>query len=259
MIGIYKITSPSGKIYIGQSKTLEKRKNNYSNLRDCKNQPRLYASLVKYGFSAHIYEIVEECLFEDLNIRERYWQDFYNVLGPKGLNCVLTATNEKPKIYSQETKTTMSVKKLVFFQTPEGKEIKAKQSRELKAFYQTERGREIKSKVDQNLRSKKTVANTDYAAFQEKRIANTDYAARNANFDYVARNANTDWTEVAKKHWKPILQFYKNGIFIKEWNSGIEAGNGLGISPGTISNNLRGWSKSAGGFIWKYKEKELEN
>jgi group I intron endonuclease len=259
MIGIYKITSPSGKIYIGQSRTLEKRKNNYNNLRDCKNQPRLYASLVKYGFFEHIFEVVEECVVENLNSRERHWQEFYDVLGPKGLNCVLTAADSKPRIHSQESKNTMSIKKLAFLQTPEGKESRAKQNRELKAFYQTEKGKESKAKVDQNLRSKKTVANTDYAAFQKKRIANTDYAARTANFNYVARNANTDWIEVAKKHWKPINQFCKNGTFIKEWNSSIEAGNSLGISPGAISNNLRGWSKSAGGFIWNYKEKELEN
>jgi group I intron endonuclease len=259
MIGIYKITSPSGKIYIGQSKTLEKRKNNYSNLRDCKNQPRLYASLVKYGFSEHIFEVIEECVIESLNTRERHWQDFYEVLGLKGLNCVLTATDEKPRIHSQETRNSISIGRSAFFQTPEGKEYREKQSRDLKAFYQTQKGKEIKAKVDQKIRAKKTVANTDYAAFQQKRIVNTDWAARTANFDYVARNANTDWIEVAKKHWKPILQFSKEGVIIKEWNSSTEAGNSLGISPGTISNNLRGWSKSAGGFIWKYKEEELEN
>lgn len=33
MVGIYKITSPTNKIYIGQSKNIRKRFNNYQNLK----------------------------------------------------------------------------------------------------------------------------------------------------------------------------------------------------------------------------------
>ena len=103
MIGIYKITSPSGRIYIGQTNSIAKRKVQYKGLR-CKSQTRLYASLVKYGFCEHIFEVVEECSVEDLNTRERHWQDFYDVLGEKGLNCHLTETAEKTRRVSQETR-----------------------------------------------------------------------------------------------------------------------------------------------------------
>jgi len=103
MIGIYKITNPKGRVYIGQSVTVEKRRRNYSNLRDCKGQTRLYASLVKYGFSEHIFEVIEECKVEELNERERYWQDFYDVLSKKGLNLRLTRTNDKSGHCTQET------------------------------------------------------------------------------------------------------------------------------------------------------------
>lgn len=103
MVGIYKITSPSGKVYIGQSVNITKRKKNYSTLSDCKNQRRLYSSLVKYGFSEHIFEVVEECNLEELNIRERYWQDFYNVTENRGLNCLLTHTADKSGYCSKET------------------------------------------------------------------------------------------------------------------------------------------------------------
>lgn len=86
MIGIYKITSPSGRIYIGQSVDLENRQKVYSKLK-CKLQIRLYSSLLKYGWVNHKFEIIEECSVEIINDRERYWQEFYNVLGKKGLNC----------------------------------------------------------------------------------------------------------------------------------------------------------------------------
>ena len=102
MIGIYKITSPSGKIYVGQTIDTVKRFNKYSSL-NCKAQTRLYNSFLKYGYINHIIEIIEECLFEELNIKERYWQDYYNVIGKNGLNCILTETNLLPKAMSKET------------------------------------------------------------------------------------------------------------------------------------------------------------
>ena len=107
MIGIYKITSPNQRIYIGQAVSLEKRKKSYDKLR-CKGQPRLYASLVKYGFSEHLFEIIEQCVVEELNTRERHWQDFYDVLSEKGLNCKLTKTEDTSGHTSQEVRTKIS-------------------------------------------------------------------------------------------------------------------------------------------------------
>ena len=100
---IYKITSPTEKIYVGQSSNIQKRVQSYKRL-DCKNQSILYKSLKKYGWEAHTFEIIEECEFEQLNIRERYWQDFYDVIGKNGLNCVLTKTDKLPQKMSEETK-----------------------------------------------------------------------------------------------------------------------------------------------------------
>lgn len=53
-------------------------------------------------------------------------------------------------------------------------------------------------------------------------------------------------------HTKPILQYDKNGNFIKEWKSTAEMTKELGIKE--IHYVLRGERKTAGGFIWKYKK-----
>ena len=45
MVGIYKITSPSGKIYIGQSNNLIQRQKDYIKTIHCKGQVRLYNSI----------------------------------------------------------------------------------------------------------------------------------------------------------------------------------------------------------------------
>ena len=50
--GIYKITSPSGGIYIGQSNDVIRRKWEYASIKCC-DQPRLYNSLKKYGWNKH--------------------------------------------------------------------------------------------------------------------------------------------------------------------------------------------------------------
>jgi hypothetical protein len=46
---------------------------------------------------------------EDLNARERHWQEHYNVLGTKGLNCRLTGTEDKSGYMSESSKQKMSV------------------------------------------------------------------------------------------------------------------------------------------------------
>ncbi len=107
MIGIYKITSFSDKIYIGQSINIDKRFYDYRKLINCKSQIKLYHSFLKYGVDNHKFEIIEECSIELLNERERYWQDFYDCLD-KGLNCRLTNTNDKSGKLSNETKLKLS-------------------------------------------------------------------------------------------------------------------------------------------------------
>ena len=100
MIGIYKITSPTDKIYIGQSTNINNRKYYYSSIK-CDKQPKLYNSLLKYGWEQHIFEIVEECNLEQLNDKEIYWGMYYNVLGEDGLNLRLGDANG---VCSEETK-----------------------------------------------------------------------------------------------------------------------------------------------------------
>ncbi len=107
MIGIYKITNPKGKVYVGQSININKRFKDYLILRNCKKQTKLYRSLNKYGVDNHKFEIVEECDLHLLNERERYYQDLYNCLN-NGLNCVLTKNNNLSGKLSEETKKKIS-------------------------------------------------------------------------------------------------------------------------------------------------------
>lgn len=105
--GIYKITSPIGKVYIGQSIDIGSRIKKYKNL-NCKKQIKLYLSLKKYGVSTHIFEIVEICDIEKLNEKERFYQDKY-ISYKNGLNCRITGTDEKSGHITNEAKNKISV------------------------------------------------------------------------------------------------------------------------------------------------------
>lgn len=62
--------------------------------------------------------------------------------------------------------------------------------------------------------------------------------------------------EIGKKKYpnraKKIKQFNKDNEYIKTFNSSREASNLLNISETSISNCVNGYSKIAGGFIWKH-------
>jgi group I intron endonuclease len=77
MIGIYKITNPKGKIYIGQSININRRWNEYKTLQ-CSQSKKIYNSLIKYGYENHIFEVLEECFIENINDREEYYILLYN-------------------------------------------------------------------------------------------------------------------------------------------------------------------------------------
>ena len=59
MIGIYKITNPNNKVYIGQSRNIRRRFSAYKRL-ECKKQVKLFNSLNKYGVINHKFEVIIE-------------------------------------------------------------------------------------------------------------------------------------------------------------------------------------------------------
>lgn len=99
---IYKITSPSNKIYIGSTINFKKRIKHYRNL-DCKRQRKLYNSFIKYGFDTHKIEILEFCELDELLIKERYYGELYDSCGINGLNLALPNYGDKKILYSEET------------------------------------------------------------------------------------------------------------------------------------------------------------
>lgn len=59
---------------------------------------------------------------------------------------------------------------------------------------------------------------------------------------------------VSESHKIPVLQFTRDGEFVREWDCGKSAGEVLSIHPGHISKVCKNQRKTAGGFIWRYKD-----
>lgn len=83
MIGIYKVTNNINQhTYIGQSINIEQRWKNHLNRAFCETgkeyNKTLYRAMRKYGVDNFSFEIIEECLIEQLNEKEIYWIAFYN-------------------------------------------------------------------------------------------------------------------------------------------------------------------------------------
>jgi group I intron endonuclease len=107
MIGIYKIINPKGKVYIGQTIDYDRRLRHYRLLK-CKQQPRLYASFVEYGYSSHKISLIKECSVEELTKWERHFQEMYKSVGSNGLNCILVKDEHFTGGHSEESKKKIS-------------------------------------------------------------------------------------------------------------------------------------------------------
>lgn len=216
MIGIYKIISPSGRIYIGQSININNRWNYYKRISKFNMGPKLYNSLIKYGSKNHIFEIIEECSLEQLNEREIYWKKYYlDKLGWENvLFCELYDRGGGPRNEVTKNKISLANKGKKFSEEHKSKLSKAKKNKK--------RSEDIKIKLNKP-KTPQHIYN-----MSKSKLGKPNILSR-----------------------KPILQFDLQGNFIKEYDSYTSAKNTTKING--INNAVKGTVKTAGGYLWTYK------
>lgn len=101
MIGVYSITSPSGKVYVGSSKDIQKRWKSYKGL-SCRPQIKLYNSLVKHGVDSHIFKVEIECGIEELFEWEHHYSNYYESI-KNGLNCRIPNFSDTKGLISDDS------------------------------------------------------------------------------------------------------------------------------------------------------------
>jgi group I intron endonuclease len=230
MIGIYKITNPKGKIYIGQSRDIEHRFYYYKlSNKWIKEQRKLYNSLQKYGHENHLFEIIEECSEGLLNEKEIYWINYFDSVN-NGLNLKYGGLGGK---HSEETKQNIS-KALIG--KKQSKETIEKRSKSLQGQKRSDYTKQLMSEAGKN-----------------KKITWGDKISE-AKKKSTYRHSKEIMKKIAQINSKPIEQYNLDGTLLNTYPSAMEAMRQTGVKNDNINQNLRGKSRSAGGFIWKYKK-----
>jgi len=235
MVGIYKITSPTGKIYIGQSTNIENRKYYYTSIK-CDKQPKLFNSLLKYGWKNHKFEIIEECSIEQLNELEIHWGMKYDVLGENGLNLRLGDANG---LCSEETKLKIGLTN----SRPKPNNFNSKLRRPVLQF-------NVKGELIKEYPSvSEAVRVLNFRIHEALRGA----AKTAGGFIFIYKDIwdGNKPTITPDGHSIPILQLDLEGNIVKEWESSSQAQKELNLT--SINNCLKGKNKTCGGYKWKYK------
>ena len=218
---IYKITNTiNGMIYIGQTiQTLEDRWRQHRK----KSSTCLYLKrgFEKYGIDNFIFEMICSCNNEELDKLEIHYMNEFNSIVPNGYNLREGGNSGR---HNEETKKKISEAlkgRTDIFRHQLGKPI-------------TE---ETKKKISDALKGRTDII-------------------RNHNH---CRAIGTHHTEKAKKkmsesHKKKVNQYDINNNFIKSFDSIADAAIEINTCRDNIGRVCSGRNKTAGGFIWKYKE-----
>lgn len=234
MIGIYKITSPRNKIYIGQSWNIDKRFNNYKYPNNFKSQPKLYNSIKKYGYENHKFDILE--IFSDnvkqesIDEKETTWIKYYLTYGFQLLNVILSGRCGRRKPHTLKTKKLISEKH-------KGKILSSETKKKISLAF---KGKSLLEETKKKMSlSKLGIKKPNIAkALKGRKLSKT-------HRDNMSKGMLGIGT-------KKIEQIFDENV-VKEWASLTEASKALKINNGHISSVCRGKRKNAGGFGWKYE------
>lgn len=245
---IYKITSPTNKVYIGQSWNVSRRVMFYKNVK-CNKQTKLYNSLQKHGWAAHSFEVVleirDDISQETLNFWEQYFMDLYRA-NYELLNLREAGNNGK---FSPETIEKLRISHLGQVSHNKGKQMTESQKEKLRRprpkiqganhpMFGKKLSPERLAKLNSN---KPLISPRKGAKFSEESIIK------------LKKSLNERWKNGQDHNKIPVLQFSKDNEFIKEWPSITEAAKTLSINRRSISYACSGKGKTSGGFKWQHK------
>lgn len=245
-IGIYKITNPKGKNYIGSTTNLKRREKEYKNLK-CKNQTLIYNSLKKYGWENHTFDVIEECDLKQLNEREIYWTKYYDAFSEHGGLVLQVGGNSGYQ--SLDTKIKKSKSML-------GKLLNKPNIGVKKSWANTNRiGGHTGCLLSNDSRNKISQSKQNHPMYNDewRNKISISLKDRKITWGHKISNSNKGVSRNKGTNTKSILQFDLNGVLINTFNSITEASKNTGISFNIISNNLLGYSKTGKKYVWKYK------
>jgi len=250
---IYKITSPTGKTYIGKTVNIDKRKMYYA-YGHCKSQKILCSSIKKYGWNKHKFEIIKEVN----NISELNQTEIELILECKtnllrypennGMNLSDGGEgNSGPK--SDEWKSKMKEK----WDSVEYRE-KMEKIYKSQEWIEKCRDRQLGKKHSEETKQKMRGPITDEhkEKLKKPKTKRTKEHCSNLSKANKGRKLSDGHKKTIKERQsKSVIQTTLTGEFVKEWESIKQAENTLNIhNVGRVCNRKQ---NSSGGFKWKFK------
>lgn len=240
--GIYSITNLiNGKRYIGQTYDFKYRWMRHKSYlkHNTEHNAHLQNAWNKYGSENFIFEIIENCSFEELDEREIYWIKYYDSKN-NGYNFADGGLGCKGYKHSEE-----EIHKMRLIQNPKPIVQLDLKGNYLNTFISTG---EACDYINKNSASgiKRCCEKDKYRqAYGYIWVYEEDYLFGNIDWDY--------YFEEAKNKPKPVLQYDLNMNLINEWESANEAGIKNNMFGGSIASTCNGKYDTYKGFIWVWK------
>jgi len=213
---IYKISNPNGRIYVGQTtKSAEQRIIQYRSKRKKYGKSLVLRSIAKYGWDAHIFEVIEDNVPKELlNEREIYWVKELKTYAAENLDGMnLTRGGDYRESWKND-KTRVE---------------RAKQRRGEKApSWGKKMSEEVKKKISKSV-----------SEHNKK----------------VGKKPSIECHKKAKEaRCVPVVVYDKNGNFISEYPYMKYAADVLGVDRKCVNNVVLGKQNHAKGYIFRRKE-----
>jgi group I intron endonuclease len=212
----------------------------------------------KHGEESFKFEVIIICFDEDVFKFEEEYIKKYNTLSPNGYNVAeggKSGRNFLGKTHSEETKQKIGIKSKEYNSRPEVKE----------------RSRKVAIKLNERMNSGEIVRHTGKwkKAVEEGRIGNrgaqrTEESKKkiseglkkffNTNGSTINREKHSEI--MTKANGRIVGQYSKDGTLLNTFASIALASKDTNIPRSTIQSAASGRTRTGGGFIWKYDDKE---
>lgn len=263
-VGIYKIESPSGRIYIGQSHDLDIRFNLYEKL-NCPGQRLLIASFRKYDHAAHKIEIIHELPIDvEQKVLDDYEILYYELYKDCGCRMMNLKEPGKGGTHCEETRKLISSK--ITGRTFSAEHLR-KMSENMKGekhiFYGKKATAEHCANISNALKGKpKTKEHSEkvskalmgkYKGVKKPEGHGAKVSAALKGRVFTEDHKKNIGLKSKGRNIKAVTQTDKNGVVVKEWESIVLAAETLNINSSNIVNCVKGKQKSYKGYHWRYK------
>lgn len=285
---IYKYTSPSGKIYIGQTTDESRRRKTFLNLNKSYGGEKIDSARRKYGPENFRYEVLYKNKFKlakeaqlKLDELEEYYIKLYDSY-ESGYNMTYGGYTTIGFKFTDEQKTRMSQMRVGRKLRPRTELERKRHSRIMKEKWLTVEYRTLREQINSSIVHKLKVSESlkgenngmygkKHTKSAREKMSKSRYGENNIWFGKTkAKEYREKIGESLKKYYNehevsnetkekisykvstPVSQFAMDGTFIQTFASVTLAGIALNMDSSCIVKVCKGKRKSAGGYLWKY-------